>query len=156
NIVDLWEKFIESGISVDLGSDQTSLHNPWAGGYYPAGVSFEESNRLMAEEPEKFRQLVEATLRRHASAINTLSDRGMYFFDYGNGFLLEASSAGAEVSNPDGSFKYPSYVQDIMGPLFFDYGFGPYRWVCTSSNPKDLEVTDKIAADVLEKIMKDA
>lgn len=156
NIVDLWEKFIESGISVDLGSDQTSLHNPWAGGYYPAGVSFEESNRLMAEEPEKFRQLVEATLRRHASAINTLSDRGMYFFDYGNAFLLEASRAGAEVSNPDGSFKYPSYVQDIMGPLFFDYGFGPYRWVCTSSNPKDLEVTDKIAADVLEKIMKDA
>lgn len=156
NIVDLWEKFIESGISVDLGSDQTSLHNPWAGGYYPAGVSFDDSNRLMAEEPEKFRQLVEATLRRHASAINTLSDRGMYFFDYGNAFLLEASRAGAEVSNPDGSFKYPSYVQDIMGPLFFDYGFGPYRWVCTSSNPKDLEVTDKIAADVLEKIMKDA
>lgn len=156
NIVDLWEKFIESGISVDLGSDQTSLHNPWAGGYYPAGVSFDDSNRLMAEEPEKFRQLVEATLRRHATAINTLSERGMYFFDYGNAFLLEASRAGAEVLNPDGSFKYPSYVQDIMGPLFFDYGFGPYRWVCTSSNPKDLEVTDKIAADVLEKIMKDA
>lgn len=156
NIVDLWEKFIESDITVDLGSDQTSLHNPWAGGYYPVGVSFEESNRLMAEEPEKFKQLVEATLRRHAKAINTLSERGMYFFDYGNAFLLEASRAGAEVKNPDGSFKYPSYVQDIMGPLFFDYGFGPYRWVCTSSNPKDLEVTDKIAAQVLERIIKDA
>ena len=156
NIVDLWEKFIESDITVDLGSDQTSLHNPWAGGYYPVGVSFEESNRLMAEEPEKFKQLVEATLRRHAKAINTLSERGMYFFDYGNAFLLEASRAGAEVKNPDGSFKYPSYVQDIMGPLFFDYGFGPYRWVCTSSNPKDLEVIDKITAQVLERIIKDA
>src|SRR3989339_1233933 len=156
NIVDLWEKLIESDINVDLGSDQTSLHNPWAGGYYPAGFSLEESNRMMAEEPERFREEVEKTLRRHAAAINRLSERGMYFFDYGNAFLLEASRAGADVVLPDGRFKYPSYVQDIMGPLFFDYGFGPYRWVCTSSLPKDLEETDRIAAEVLETLMKDS
>lgn len=156
NIVDLWEKLIESDINVELGSDQTSLHNPWAGGYYPAGFSLEESNRMMAEEPERFREEVEKTLRRHAEAINRLSERGMYFFDYGNAFLLEASRAGADVVLPDGRFKYPSYVQDIMGPLFFDYGFGPYRWVCTSSLPKDLEETDRIAAEVLETLMKDS
>lgn len=152
NVVDLWEKFIEAGIEPDLGSDQTSLHNPWAGGYYPAGISFEESNRLMAEEPEKFKKEVQATLIRHANAINTLSERGMYFFDYGNAFLLEASRAGADILKDDGTFIYPSYVQDIMGPLFFDYGFGPYRWVCTSSKADDLAETDIIAANVLEEI----
>src|SRR3989339_1304779 len=156
NIVDLWEKLIESDINVELGSDQTSLHNPWAGGYYPAGFSLEESNRMMAEEPERFREEVEKTLRRHAAAINRLSERGMYFFDYGNAFLLEASRAGADVVLPDGRFKYPSYVQDIMGPLFFDYGFGPYRWVCTSSKEEDLAQSDLIATEVLERIMKDA
>lgn len=156
NIVDLWEKFIESGVNVDLGSDQTSLHNPWAGGYYPAGISFEESNRMMAEEPERFKDEVQATLRRHAAAINILSDRGMYFFDYGNAFLLEASRAGADIMSDSGRFRYPSYVQDIMGPLFFDYGFGPYRWVCTSSKEADLDESDRIAADVLEEIMKTA
>ncbi len=156
NVVDLWEKFIESGVNVDLGSDQTSLHNPWAGGYYPAGISFEESNRMMAEEPERFKNEVQATLRRHAAAINILSDRGMYFFDYGNAFLLEASRAGADIMSDNGRFRYPSYVQDIMGPLFFDYGFGPYRWVCTSSKETDLDESDRIAADVLEEIMKTA
>ncbi|PKO97295.1 MAG: urocanate hydratase [Bacteroidetes bacterium HGW-Bacteroidetes-7] len=156
NIVDLWEKLIESNIEVELGSDQTSLHNPWAGGYYPAGFTLEESNLMMAEEPDRFKAEVEKTLRRHASAINVLSERGMYFFDYGNAFLLEASRAGADVMLPDGRFKYPSYVQDIMGPLFFDYGFGPYRWVCTSSKPKDLEETDRIAAEVLESLMKES
>lgn len=156
NIVDLWEKLIESSIEVELGSDQTSLHNPWAGGYYPAGFTLEESNIMMAEEPERFKDEVEKTLRRHAAAINVLSERGMYFFDYGNAFLLEASRAGADIMLPDGRFKYPSYVQDIMGPLFFDYGFGPYRWVCTSSKPKDLEETDRIAAEVLESLMKEA
>ena len=156
NIVELWEKFIEEDVHVDLGSDQTSLHNPWAGGYYPVDMSFEESNRMMAEEPEKFKKAVQATLRRHAAAINKLTDRGMYFFDYGNAFLLEASRAGADIVLSDGRFKYPSYVQDIMGPLFFDYGFGPYRWVCTSSKPEDLAETDKIAANVLETIMKSA
>ena len=156
NVVDLWEKFIESGVNVDLGSDQTSLHNPWAGGYYPAGISFEESNRMMAEEPERFKEEVQATLRRHAAAINILSERGMYFFDYGNAFLLEASRAGADIMSENGRFKYPSYVQDIMGPLFFDYGFGPYRWVCTSSKGADLDESDRIAASVLEEIMKTA
>jgi len=156
NIVDLWEKFMEAGVEVDLGSDQTSLHNPWAGGYYPVGVTFDESNRLMAEEPDRFRELVQESLRRQTSAINKLTGRGMYFFDYGNAFLLEASRAGADVMLPDGRFKYPSYVQDIMGPLFFDYGFGPFRWVCTSCNPEDLAVTDRLAAEVLEEIMKEA
>lgn len=156
NIVDLWEKLAADNIKIDLGSDQTSLHNPWAGGYYPAGISFEESNRMMAQEPEKFKEAVQATLRRHADAINKLSAAGMYFFDYGNAFLLEASRAGADIVKPDGTFKYPSYVQDIMGPLFFDYGFGPYRWVCTSSKPEDLAETDRLAAEVLEGILKDA
>ena len=156
NIVDLWEKFIAEDIHVDMGSDQTSLHNPWAGGYYPVGISLEESNRMMAEEPERFKEAVQKTLRRHADAINKLSDRGMYFFDYGNAFLLEASRAGADIVLPDGRFRYPSYVQDIMGPLFFDYGFGPYRWVCTSSKQEDLAETDRIATEVLEGIMADA
>ncbi len=156
NIVDLWERLAKRGIDIDLGSDQTSLHNPWAGGYYPVGISFEESNRMMAEEPEKFKKEVQKTLKRHVAAINKLCDKGMYFFDYGNAFLLEASRAGADILKADGKFKYPSYVQDIMGPLFFDYGFGPYRWVCTSSKPEDLAMTDSIAANVLEKIMENS
>ena len=156
NIVDLWEKIDECGLEVELGSDQTSLHNPWAGGYYPAELSFDEANRMMAEEPEKFKECVQRSLRRHIDVINRLSAKGMYFWDYGNAFLLEAGRAGADVFKTDGKFKYPSYVQDIMGPLFFDFGFGPFRWVCTSSNPKDLEMSDKIAADVLEEIMKNS
>ncbi len=156
NVVDLWEKLAAEKISVDLGSDQTSLHNPWAGGYYPVGYTLEESNEMMAREPEKFKEAVQDTLRRHAAAINKLTAEGMYFFDYGNAFLLEASRAGADILKEDGSFKYPSYVQDIMGPLFFDYGFGPYRWVCTSSKPEDLAQTDRLAAEVLEDILKDA
>ena len=152
NVVDLWERLAEEDIRVDLGSDQTSLHNPWAGGYYPVGLSLEESQRMMADEPEKFRECVKASLRRHASAIRTLSGRGMYFFDYGNAFLLEASRAGADVLASDGSFLYPSYVQDIMGPLYFDSGFGPFRWVCMSQNPADLALTDEIAAKVLRDI----
>jgi len=156
NVVDLWERLAEENIPVDLGSDQTSLHNPWAGGYYPAGLSYEESQRMMADEPEEFRRRVQESLRRQVAAINTLTSRGMYFFDYGNAFLLEASRAGADVTLPDGRFRYPSYVQDIMGPLFFDYGFGPFRWVCTSGDPKDLAVTDRLAAEVLEEMLKDA
>lgn len=156
NVVDLWEKLAAEKISVDLGSDQTSLHNPWAGGYYPVGYTLEESNEMMANEPEKFKEAVQDTLRRHAAAINKLTAEGMYFFDYGNAFLLEASRAGADIVKSDGTFVYPSYVQDIMGPLFFDYGFGPYRWVCTSSKPEDLAETDRLAAEVLEEILKDA
>ena len=156
NIVDLWERLADEGVEVDLGSDQTSLHNPWAGGYYPVGYSYEESRVMMAEEPERFKEAVQESLRRHAAAVNRLAERGMYFFDYGNAFLLEASRAGADVVLPNGKFRYPSYVQDIMGPLFFDYGFGPYRWVCTSSKPEDLAYTDKLAADVLEEIMNEA
>lgn len=156
NVVDLWEKLAAEKISVDLGSDQTSLHNPWAGGYYPVGYTLEESNEMMAKEPEKFKEAVQETLRRHAAAINKLTAEGMYFFDYGNAFLLEASRAGADIVRSDGTFVYPSYVQDIMGPLFFDYGFGPYRWVCTSSKPEDLAETDRLAAEVLEDILKDA
>lgn len=152
NIVDLWERLAQRNIKVDLGSDQTSLHNPWAGGYYPAGISYEESNRMMAEEPEKFKEEVQKTLRRHAAAINKLNAQGMYFFDYGNAFLLEASRAGGDVKGTDREFRYPSYVQDILGPMCFDYGFGPFRWVCTSADPKDLEATDKIALDVMRKI----
>ena len=155
NIVDVWEKFDEEEILVNLGSDQTSLHNPWAGGYYPAGLTYEESNTMMADEPKLFKEKVQESLRRQAEAINNHTSRGTYFFDYGNAFLLEASRAGADVMANDGiTFKYPSYVQDIMGPLFFDYGFGPFRWVCTSGNPKDLELTDKIASNVLEELMK--
>jgi urocanate hydratase len=156
NIVDLWERLADREINVDLGSDQTSLHNPFAGGYYPAGISFEESNRMMAQEPERFKEEVYKTLRRHVAAINRLTARGMYFFDYGNAFLLEASRAGADILTDKGKFRYPSYVQDIMGPLFFDYGFGPYRWVCTSSRAEDLDVTDALALEVLEEILRTA
>jgi urocanate hydratase len=152
NIVDLWERLVERNIHVDLGSDQTSLHNPWAGGYYPVGLSYDEANEMMAKDPEKFKKRVQESLRRQVNAINTLSERGMYFFDYGNAFLLEAGRAGADVMKTDGSFKYPSYVQDIMGPMCFDYGFGPFRWVCTSSKPEELDLTDNIAMEVLEEI----
>ena len=156
NVVDLWERLADEDVHVDLGSDQTSLHNPWAGGYYPVGVSLEESKRLMAEEPEKFRELVQESLRRQVAAINRLTEKGMYFFDYGNAFLLQSKRAGADIVLPDGKFRYPSYVQDIMGPMFFDYGFGPFRWVCTSGDPKDLETTDRIAAEVMEEIKANA
>ncbi|MCX4333945.1 MAG: urocanate hydratase [Bacteroidales bacterium] len=152
NIVDLWERLADEGIDVDLGSDQTSLHNPWAGGYYPAGQSYDESQRMMAEEPELFKKKVQESLRRHAAAVNRLAAKGMYFFDYGNAFLLEASRAGADIIREDGKFRYPSYVQDIMGPLFFDYGFGPFRWVCMSEKPEDLAKSDAIAARVLREM----
>ncbi len=152
NVVDLWERLTDEGIKVDLGSDQTSLHNPWAGGYYPVGYSYEESNRMMAEEPERFKSCVQESLRRHVAAVNKLAAKGMYFFDYGNAFLLESSRAGAAVVDENGKFIYPSYVEDIMGPLFFDYGFGPFRWVCMSENPEDLAKTDKIATKVLREI----
>ncbi len=155
NVVDLWEKLVEADVAVDLGSDQTSLHNPWAGGYYPVGYSYEESNKMMAEQPEEFKKAVQESLRRQVVAINKLAERGMYFFDYGNAFLLESSRAGADIMNGD-KFKYPSYVQDIMGPMFFDYGFGPFRWVCTSGKAEDLAVTDRIAAQIQEEILKDA
>ena len=151
NVVDLWERLADEGIAVDLGSDQTSLHNPYAGGYYPAGLSFEQSKALMASDPEAFKEAVHASLRRHAAAISRLTAKGMYFFDYGNAFLLECSRAGADVLNADGSFRYPSYVQDIMGPMYFDYGFGPFRWVCMSEDPDDLALTDKLAMEVLEE-----
>lgn len=156
NIVDLWEALVKHDIHVELGSDQTSLHNPWAGGYYPCDLSFEEANHMMATNPEAFKKEVQKTLVRHVNAINTLSKKGMYFFDYGNAFLLEASRAGADILNDSGDFKYPSYVQDIMGPMCFDYGFGPFRWVCTSANPKDLDLTDEIALSVLENLMKES
>ncbi|MDE6098440.1 MAG: urocanate hydratase, partial [Muribaculaceae bacterium] len=156
NVVDLWERLADEGIKVDLGSDQTSLHNPWAGGYYPAGLSLEESNTMMAEDPELFKTKVQESLHRHVNAINRLSERGMYFFDYGNAFLLEASRAGADVMKADGTFRYPSYVQDIMGPSFFDYGFGPFRWVCTSGKAEDLAKTDELAAKVLEDMAAEA
>lgn len=157
NIVDVWEKFDQENIYVDMGSDQTSLHNPWAGGYYPAGLSFEQSNHMMAHEPDKFKQHVQESLRRQANAINKHAAKGTYFFDYGNAFLLEASRAGADVMASDGiNFSYPSYVQDIMGPMCFDYGFGPFRWVCTSGNPNDLDYTDLLAREVLENILQSA
>ena len=157
NTVDLWERMVARNVHVDLGSDQTSLHNPWAGGYYPQGYSYDESNRLMAEDPERFRTEVQATLRRHVAAINTLHARGMYFFDYGNAFLLESSRAGADVIAENGlDFAYPSYVQDILGPMCFDYGFGPFRWVCASGSADDLRTTDRIAADVLRALAAEA
>ena len=156
NIVDLWERLAERNIKVDLGSDQTSLHNPWAGGYYPVGLSYAESNELMASSPEVFKERVQNTLRRHVAAINQLAKAGMYFFDYGNAFLLETSRAGAEVTKEDGSFIYPSYVQDIMGPMCFDYGFGPFRWVCASGKEEDLQATDTIAAKVIEEMLLSA
>ena len=155
NVVDLWEKLAEQNVAVDLGSDQTSLHNPWAGGYYPVGYSYEESNRMMAERPEEFKKAVQESLRRQVTAINKIAERGMYFFDYGNAFLLESSRAGADIMKGH-KFKYPSYVQDIMGPMFFDYGFGPFRWVCTSCKPEDLAVTDRIATEVQEEILRTA
>ena len=156
NIVDLWEYCVKHNISVDLGSDQTSLHNPWAGGYYPAGFSLQESQEMMAHHPEDFKKAVQASLCRQVNAINQLTQKGMCFFDYGNAFLLEAGRAGADIFNAEGDFKYPSYVQDIMGPLCFDYGFGPFRWVCTSGKAEDLETTDLIAMQVLEEISKHA
>ncbi|HNA56792.1 MAG TPA: urocanate hydratase, partial [Chitinophagales bacterium] len=156
NVVDLWEKLANDNIQIEIGSDQTSLHNPFAGGYYPAGLSFEESKRMMAEEPELYKQKVYESLRRHVAAINKLTAQGMYFFDYGNAFLLEASRAGADIMLPNGDFKYKSYVQDILGPMCFDYGFGPFRWVCCSNDEKDLRLTDMIAAEVMETIYADA
>ncbi len=157
NIVDLWERLADRKIKVDLGSDQTSLHNPWAGGYYPAGLSFEESNRLMASDPSAFKRKVQESLKRQVKAINALADQGMYFFDYGNAFLLESKRAGAAIEGDEGrEFRYPSYVEDIMGPMCFDHGFGPFRWVCTSGDPKDLETSDRIAGDVLEAMLKEA
>ncbi|WP_344729303.1 urocanate hydratase [Corallibacter vietnamensis] len=160
NVVEVWEKFDESNIHIDLGSDQTSLHNPWAGGYYPVGLSFEEANNMMANNPDLFKTKVQESLRRHATAINKHTEKGTYFFDYGNAFLLEASRAGADVMSENPTigreFKYPSYVQDIMGPMCFDYGFGPFRWVCTSGKPEDLAKTDAIACEVLEEIMKNS
>jgi len=157
NIVDVWERFAEEDIKVDLGSDQTSLHNPWAGGYYPAGVGFEKANEMMVNDPELFKQKIKESLRRHVAAINKCVDKfGTYFFDYGNAFLLEASRAGADIMKEDGKFKYPSYVQDIMGPMCFDYGFGPFRWVCASGKPADLAETDRIATVVLEEIRKNS
>ena len=156
NAIDLWEALVRRGIRVDIGSDQTSLHNPFAGGYYPTGFSFEESNRMMAEEPERFHAEVYTSLIRHAAAVNALSDTGMYFFDYGNAFLLEASRAGADVKGKTAEFRYPSYVQDILGPMCFDYGFGPFRWVCCSGEAADLETTDRLAAEVLEELLQDA
>ena len=156
NIVDLWERFADEELWADMGSDQTSLHNPWAGGYYPAGTTFEEAVIMMSADPDKFRSLVKASLRRQVDAINRHTAHGTYFFDYGNAFLLEASRAGADVGDGHGGFRYPSYVQDIMGPLFFDYGFGPFRWVCCSGNPRDLEKTDEIAAGVLTALMKES
>ena len=156
NIVDLWERLADEDMKVDLGSDQTSLHNPWAGGYYPAGLTLEESNDMMSADPARFKAEVEKSLRRQVAAINKLTSKGMYFFDYGNAFLLEASRAGADIMKENGEFRYPSYVQDIMGPMFFDYGFGPFRWVCTSCKPEDLAETDRLATEVLEEIAKNA
>jgi urocanate hydratase len=157
NVVDVWEKFDQTGVHVDLGSDQTSLHNPWAGGYYPAGLSFDEANDMMANDPESFKSYVQESLRRHAAAVNKHTARGTYFFDYGNAFLLESSRAGGEVMAENHiDFKYPSYIQDILGPMCFDFGFGPFRWVCASGKPEDLEKTDAIACAVLEQMMKES
>ncbi|MDR0691739.1 MAG: urocanate hydratase [Prevotellaceae bacterium] len=157
NVVDLWERLVQENIKVDIGSDQTSLHNPWAGGYYPAAMSLEEANRMMAEDPGQFKAQVQNSLRRQVKAINTLAARGMYFFDYGNAFLLETSRAGAEIiDKATGAFLYRSYIQDILGPLFFDYGFGPFRWVCTSGKPEDLAITDALALEVLEELYQTA
>lgn len=158
NVVDLWERLLKENLMVDIGSDQTSLHNPWAGGYYPAGFSLEESNKMMADEPARFKQEVQKTLVRHINAVNAFAAKGMYFFDYGNAFLLEVSRAGGDVfkNGKDGDFKYNSYVQDILGPMCFDYGFGPFRWVCTSAKPEDLAMTDKLAEEVLSEIYKTA
>ncbi len=151
NVVDLWERLVSAGMAVELGSDQTSLHNPYAGGYYPVGLTLEEARRMMKDDPDGFRERVHESLRRQVAAINAMAERGMFFWDYGNAFLLQAGRAGADIFKEDGSYRYPSYVEDIMGPFFFDYGFGPFRWVCTSGDPRDLETTDRIAGDVIEK-----
>jgi urocanate hydratase len=156
NIVDLWEYCVEHNVPIDLGSDQTSLHNPYAGGYYPAGISYDDANELMREDPERFKDEVQATLRRHVEAINAMCARGMHFWDYGNAFLLEASRAGADIEGRDGGFRYPSYVEDIMGPMCFDFGFGPFRWVCSSGRDEDLQRSDQIAGDVLERMAAEA
>lgn len=156
NIVELWERLVERNINVDLGSDQTSLHNPFQGGYFPVGIPYDEAAAMLSDNPAVFAEEVRKTLIRHAEAVNAMSNNGMYFWDYGNAFLLEASRAGADVLNDDGSFRYPSYVEDIMGPMCFDYGFGPYRWVCCSGDPKDLEITDRIAKEVLEEMLDTA
>jgi urocanate hydratase len=156
NVVDLWERLVSAGVDVELGSDQTSLHNPFAGGYYPAGLGFEQSNEMMTRDPDGFRERVQESLRRQVDAINALAARGMYFWDYGNAFLLEAGRAGADVQAEDGSFRYPSYVEDIMGPMCFDYGFGPFRWVCASGEPEDLRQSDRVAAEVLEALAAEA
>ncbi|MBC2838665.1 urocanate hydratase [Robiginitalea sp. SC105] len=157
NVVEVWERFADESVPVTLGSDQTSLHNPWAGGYYPAGLSFEDANQMMSAEPDRFRQAVQESLRRHVAAINRHTERGTYFFDYGNAFLLEASRAGADILGEDGAeFRYPSYVQDILGPLCFDYGFGPFRWVCASGDPEDLRRTDRIAGEVMQEQLQNA
>jgi urocanate hydratase len=156
NIVDLWEKFAQRNVKIELGSDQTSLHNPWAGGYYPAGLGFDASNRMMVENPDGFREMVKKSLIRQVAAINAMSEQGMYFWDYGNAFLLESGRAGADVFKSDGTYRYQSYVQDIMGPICFDYGFGPFRWVCTSGNPKDLNMTDLIAGNILAELASSA
>jgi len=156
NVVDVWEAFAENGVYIDIGSDQTSLHNPWAGGYYPVGLTYEEANDMMANNPDEFKKYVQESLRRQVTAINKHTAKGTYFFDYGNAFLLESSRAEADILKENGDFKYSSYVQDILGPLCFDYGFGPFRWVCASSNPIDLEITDRIAAEVLEELMKES
>ncbi len=156
NVVHVWEKFLEANIKIDIGSDQTSLHNPYNGGYYPVDLSFDEANRMMAEAPDRFKSFVHSSLRRHVEAVNRHTERGTYFFDYGNAFLLESSRAGAAILREDGRFKYPSYVEDIMGPYCFDYGFGPFRWVCTSGKPEDLDTTDRIATRVLEELMQSA
>ena len=156
NIVDLWEKFAHENVNIELGSDQTSLHNPWAGGYYPAGLSFDASNRMMVEDPDGFKEMVKKSLIRQVAAINTIASKGMYFWDYGNAFLLEAGRAGADVFKSDKTYRYQSYVQDIMGPICFDYGFGPFRWVCTSGKPEDLRITDMIAGNVLEELAANA
>jgi urocanate hydratase len=156
NTIDLWEALVRRGVRVDIGSDQTSLHNPFAGGYYPSGFSFEESNKMMADEPQRFHDEVYKSLVRHAAAVNVLTEKGMYFFDYGNAFLLEASRAGADIKGKTTEFRYPSYVQDILGPMCFDYGFGPFRWVCCSGDSTDLDTTDRLAAEVLEELLIDA
>ena len=155
NVVDLWERLTVEDFPVELGTDQTSLHNPWAGGYYPVGISFEDAKEMMVKQPDRFRAEVQESLRRQVVAINKLTSKGMYFFDYGNAFLLESGRAGAAVLKEDGTFRYPSYVQDIMGPLYFDYGFGPFRWVCASGKPSDLDATDQIAMDVLSEMLHD-
>jgi urocanate hydratase len=156
NVVDLWERLVKASVPIELGSDQTSLHIPYTGGYYPVGLSHAAAREMMRADPAGFKERVQASLRRQVEAINQMAERGMAFWDYGNAFLLEASRAGAAVSRPDGTFSYPSYVEDIMGPMCFDYGFGPFRWVCTSADPADLETTDRLAGDAIEAMAAEA